>query len=100
MGYGSLIFHHSVKSYDHFFEGYHPVNGQRPIRGHRPIEEHHNTFIGDIRGDKFNNNFDRGYQQISSSQPSSLFRGVNYFPREDKITFEHPKVDRNKNDDE
>lgn len=90
MGYGAVFLkHHSTNPLDshHSFSdqyptsaaGYYPVSGYYPTSGHH----HHNAFVGDIRGDKFYNNFD-GLQQFSSSKPAaSLFRGVNYFPAED-----------------
>lgn len=100
MGYGSLFLHHGSKPFGHSFGnnqqfgGHHPVGGHHPIIGHHPIGSPHNTFIGDIRGDKFYSNFD-GFQQISSSKPASLFRGVNYFPSEEQSTTYTDLIDRN-----
>lgn len=101
MGYGSLFLHHGSKPFGHSFGSHQPAfGGLQPFGGHQPFGDHHpiggnhhlnshhhpvggpnNAFIGDIRGDKFYNNFN-GFQQISSSKPTSLFRGVNYFPPE------------------
>lgn len=108
MGYGSLFLHHGSKPFGHSFgnhqplsgfqqfSGHHPVGGNHPINDHRhPIGGTYNAFIGDIRGDKFYNNYD-GFQQISSSKPSSLFRGVNYFPQEYQTTTYTDLIDKNK----
>ncbi|VVC33492.1 Protein of unknown function DUF1676 [Cinara cedri] len=107
VGYGSLFLQHSSKpiiNSHHPFgghnptgaaAGFYPIGGHYPINGHHPISgyhhptsgHHHNAFVGDIRGDKFYNNFD-GFQKISSSKSptASLFRGVNYFPQEEHAT--------------
>ncbi|XP_003244008.1 uncharacterized protein LOC100575455 [Acyrthosiphon pisum] len=111
VGYGSLFLHHSSKPFaGHSFGGHQPFDGQNlfggsyhsPVGGHHhhqyhhPIGGHHNAFVGDIRGEKFYGN-SNGFQQISSSKPSSLFRGVNYFPQDDDhITKYTESVDRNK----
>ncbi|XP_060879344.1 uncharacterized protein LOC132951584 [Metopolophium dirhodum] len=110
VGYGSLFLHHSSKPFaGHSFGGFQPFDGQNqfggsyhsPVGGHHhpyhhPISGHHNAFVGDIRGDKFYGNLD-AFQQISSSKPSSLFRGVNYFPQDDDHITKHTEAaDRNK----
>ncbi|KAF0770968.1 Uncharacterized protein FWK35_00015391 [Aphis craccivora] len=113
VGYGSLFLHHSKKPIaGHSLESYQPFDGQNPFGGlyhspvgshhhhhHQPIGGHHNAFIGDIRGDKFYSNLN-GFQQISSSRPSSLFRGVNYFPQEDDHTKYTKSADKNKKESE
>lgn len=108
IGYGSLFLHHGSKLSGHSFDGKHPIFGQQPtevvhhphvvghhspvvshhppIVSHHPIGSHQHGFIGDIRGDKFYGNFD-SFQQISSSKPGSLFRGVNFFPNEEHTAY-------------
>jgi len=84
VGYGSLFLHYKGGPADQPF-GVHPIGGHRPVSG-----GHHDAFVGDIRGDKFYGHFD-GFQQISTSKRSaSPFRGVNYFPRDDRATSENP----------
>lgn len=116
MGYGSLFLHHGSKPFvGHSFGGHPPFDGQNPFGGsyhspvgghhhhhqyHHPIGGHHNAFVGDIRGEKFYGNLN-GFQQISSSKPSSLFRGVNYFPQnDDHITKYTESADKNKKETE
>lgn len=86
VGYGSLFLHHSSKPFGHSFDNH-------PIGVHHPISGHHNGFIGDIRGDKYYGDF-HGFQQISSSKPSSIFRGVNYFPQDDQAMYKDVKRDK------
>lgn len=114
MGYGSLFLHHGSKLNGHSLGGNIPLFGHHPTEivhhppvghhppgvghhppgvghhlpgvGHHPSIGHHNGFIGDIRGDKFYGSFD-GFQQISSSKPGSIFRGVNFFPQEDHTAY-------------
>lgn len=107
MGYGSLLLHHGSKLNGHSLGGHLPLFGHHPteivhhppvghhasgvghhppIIGHHSIGGHHNGFIGDIRGDKFYGSFD-GFQQVSSSKPLSIFRGVNFFPQEDHTAY-------------
>lgn len=107
MGYGSLVMHYKkYKPFDDVFGAsiHHPFGGiHHPFGGHRPVREPHpiiigrpdDGFVGDIRGDRFYGNFD-AYQQISSSKPTSLFRGVNYFPREHPDVIDEDLVDGNK----
>ncbi|XP_060839433.1 uncharacterized protein LOC132920784 [Rhopalosiphum padi] len=113
VGYGSLFLHHNKKPiighslgshqfYDQnpFGGLYHsPVGGHHPHHHHQPIGGHHNAFIGDIRGNKFYENLN-AFQQISSSKPSSIFRGVNYFPQEDDNNKYTESVDRKKKETE
>lgn len=104
MGYGSLFLYHGNKPIGDLFGGHRPVGGRYPIGGHHSTGggHHHliggghhlNPFVGDIRGDKFYNSYD-GFQQISSSKPVSLFRGVNYFPPDGHSAFKE-SVDRDK----
>lgn len=114
VGYGSLFLHHSSKPLGGLdsFGGHQPFGIQNPFGGsyhspigghhhqlYHPIGGHHNAFVGDIRGDKFYGD-SNGFQQISSSKPSSLFRGVNYFPKDDDHTKYAESVDRNKKEAE
>lgn len=115
MGYGSLIMHYKkYKPFDDLFGGgihhpfggiHHPfdgidhlIGGIHPVREPHPVvigRPHGHEFVGDIRGDRFYGNFD-AYQQISSSKPTSFFRGVNYFPREHPDVVDEHLADGNK----
>ncbi|XP_022178634.1 uncharacterized protein LOC111039422 [Myzus persicae] len=113
VGYGSLFLHHTSKPLaGHSFGSHQPFDGFNPFgssyhspvgglhhQHHHPIGGPHNAFVGDIRGDKFYGS-SSGFQQISSSKPSSLFRGVNYFPQDDDHTKYTESADRNKKETE
>ncbi|XP_025197899.1 uncharacterized protein LOC112596435 [Melanaphis sacchari] len=112
VGYGSLFLHHNKKPIaSHSFGSHQPFNTHNsfgslyhgPVGGHyhphQSIGGHHNPFIGDIRGEKFYEHLNE-FQQISSSKPSSLFRGVNYFPREDDHIKYTESTDKNKKETE